>query len=382
MKKIILLITAAIMPLHVSSLVRPTFPAPVYVDLSGEETPRYDDYSMFDIYQTPFASEVSRFRDNLDAIDTPFSESVLQILSLLEVDEGSNFSEAIYRAMDLVFLAIVDNSKEQIEQLAELSELLKIKKPGVDIFNVTSRDLYPLELARYFKRFSLIKTLKSFGANKTTGSLHDKVKTLDNLKPIHFLVRTGQFEEATNLIREGEDFSGKSIDGTATSLLNYALNFVDYKADECLEFIQEIIDRGYSINENDYDTSIWVDIFYQPWGIKKMDEVVKLFLINGANPNTPIMKTISVYYPLTLAIQIHNVKAVEVLLRARANPNLSAKIATNVGLSRSKPIPYTALSYSEYITKTQRSLSATMFQNQLRIRELLIEYGALRTNEL
>ncbi len=390
MKKRLLLITAAIIPLSIYSanrtLVCPTFKAPVYVNLSGEESSRYDDSSKFDTYQTPFFNEVSKFRDNLnlDEMDSQFAESIYNILDLLAADENSNFTEAFHRAMDLVFLAIVDNSKEQVEQLAKLNELFCLKKPGISIFNSDPRDLYPLEWARYFKRFSLIRVLKNCGANKTTGVFSDKVKKYDNLKPVHFLALTGQFEEATKFVRDGEDFTGFPFDesgscvGGMKSLLDYTLNFVDYKTDECLEFIQEIINRGYNINNVMYDKSIWVDIFYQPWNIKKIDEVIQFFIANGANPNCPIKSGSSLDFPLTLAIQKNDVKAVEKLLRGSADPN-AASIRQGRGNCK---ITETPLSYSENRTRDGRSIGALESQSQAAIRKLLIEYGGVRTNQL
>lgn len=127
-----------------------------------------------------------------------------------------------------------------------------------------------------------------------------------------------------------------------------------YNTSIILEIVQEIINRGYRVND------IWSHYL-----IYQMDQVLTLFIRNGANPNYIFkMNNESNYFstPLFMAINSNSLSAVKVLLAAGADVNLKAN-------SNGYPISQPSL---EFKTPLTHAIELGMTD----IVELLVEHGA------
>lgn len=358
--------------------------------MSNEVQAAPDDskYDKYDVILTPFDRKVEEVEDYFKSErkeKTAFDTNISIILNLLyDKNPGSRarrFTEALHHIGNLLYMAIVNDSAEEISLLAKINVLIKLKKPKLDIFQLEineSINMHPLEWARFLRRPIAEKTLKSFGAISGGHRYVEKKHDLEKLKPVHFAVVTGQFKEATELVRQGEDFyvfpfdySGTCVGGMK-NLIEYALDFVDYAPDACLEFLQEIITCGYDINDSRWSYYIWKSLFYRTSNLYNVDKVIKLFLENGADPNR-----VSFMYcgyratPLYFAIQNYDAKAVRTLLRAHADPNIPSVEAGNMYA----PL-YTALAYAcEGIISPLAEGDAEVRSRLQEIRRLLKEYG-------
>ena len=361
----------------------------------GQDALDKSKYDKYDIIRTPFdrkVEEVEAYFKSERKEKTAFDTNISIILDLLyDKNPGnrySRFSEALHRTCNLLYISIVNDSAEEIRLLTKINELIKFKNPKLDIFCFEineSINMHPLEWARFLRRSIAEKTLKSFGAIAGGYRYIEKKQDLEKLKPVHFAVVTGQFKEALDLVRQGEDFSGFPFDfsgpiikgyfkgtcvGGMKNLLEYALDFVDYTPDSCLEFLQEIITRGYDINNSTWSYYIWKSLFGRTSNLYNVDKVIKLFLENGADPNLLSFHGCYCATPLYFAIQYYDVKAVRTLLRAYADPNIPSSCGQNMYAPA-----YTALAYAcEGIISPVAEYDAETRAKLQEIRRLLKEY--------
>ena len=125
--------------------------------------------------------------------------------------------------------------------------------------------------------------------------------------------------------------------------------------DMILEFLQELINRGYDINSSVNQGQIignnivqyksaWVSAICSPFYFV---ELLELLMKNGANPNQPIHGGCR-WTPLHIAIQANNLSAVKFLLDAGADLTKKAGPSVPGRRSTTNP-PQTALSYAKLL---------------------------------
>ena len=193
------------------------------------------------------------------------------------------------------------------------------------------------------------------------------------LKLLHCALLFGDIQSALLLVKKGAVFSDKPREWSM-DVFQYVLNDINPTGiiEIVLEFIQELINRGYDINSNIYSNTIhpnqtimqnasaWVSAIKSPFYSTK---VLELFMKNGANPNQLFLSGFTRWTPLFLAIENNNVDAAKFLLGAGADVNQKVIRVCCVGSQTSQQTP---LFYAR---------SLTHFNNQEMI-DFLIKHGA------
>lgn len=121
-----------------------------------------------------------------------------------------------------------------------------------------------------------------------------------------------------------------------------------------LELIQELISHGYSVN------NIWHDKEIQRWLYAK-EEILELFVKNGANPHYRIGIQPNCTYPIFKAIEAGNVKAVKILLENGAFVN---EVVDSVNSAQG------------YSCRNKTPLGYAIILGKSDMVALLLEYGA------
>lgn len=259
---------------------------------------------------------------------------------------------------NMLYRAILNDSPEEIRQAIQA---------GANVREVIKDNKFPLIWAVLLGRHKAIEAL-----------LENDVKKLDVPYPYHadcarfnYLEQAlllGDIKSALILVKMGADFSEVNVCGM--DVLQYTIGKIDPMGIEeiILEFIQELINRGYNINSNAYSDAVitqrasaWVSAINSPFcSIKGLE----LFMKNGANPNQIIYQNpygLS-WTPLLLAIQKNDLNVVRFLLGAGADINQKA-VPVQTHRSRTPADYQTPLGYA-------RSL------NNQEIINLLIKHGA------
>ncbi len=160
---------------------------------------------------------------------------------------------------------------------------------------------------------------------------------------VKYAIKVGDFESALTIVKSGMDISDIIQD-----CVQLCTSSTNTDSDTILEFIQELINRGYKVN----DAWNLPPNLYQAFESK----ILKLLLKNGANPNQVIVGNRYGNAPLLIATHLAAHQAIEILLDAGANVNQAAKVR----------------SYREPVT----SLFVAIAQNNIEVAKLFLDKGA------
>lgn len=244
-------------------------------------------------------------------------------------------------AQEMLRKAILDNSTEGIKE-AVLA--------GADV-NFNKNGETPLLLAVILKHSDMVDILLGYGAIANESLVENAIKQIDfktailltkkgklNINAFYFgstllghALQRYRAEEAHLLVQSGANFS-RCFDESKSSLLkndamNYAIEIeaINNRSNTALALIQELINHGYNIHDNNYNSCIWKLAI-----MKRSQKSLNLFIKNGANPNQSIdisksCRINGAYVtPLFIAITYGNAETVELLLKAGANINQKA----------------------------------------------------------
>jgi len=228
------------------------------------------------------------------------------------------------QAQELLHKAILNDSAEDVREALQFGANVNKGKDGKAA----------LLWAVLLKRSRAVDALLSCGANVNI--------TYSGSSLVLHAVKLGDFPSATLLVKKGADFSGNiGCENVMTTAMR----------DHALEFIQELINHGWDIHNNTDGyagsnsrnariTNIW-------WEICKNrgcnNELLKLFLRNGANPNQIVYNSGFIgasWTPLLLAIQ--SKEAIKILLDAGADIHQMASPFW-LGLAQHTPISFAVM---------------------------------------
>jgi ankyrin repeat protein len=222
-------------------------------------------------------------------------------------------------AFSILMKAIVSDSTEAIKS-AITPVLLEGKNNNA-----------PILWAALLKKSNAVKALLECGATADASILQ-------------YSVKAGDFKTALLLVRSGIDISQVMQD-----CMFEAYRYTNATPELALEFIEELIARGYNIND------IWKVFSYGLHEFEKdpQHRVLKLFIKKGANPNHDLGTIVGFTYnlgktPLLLFLTRFNrtlcdKKAIEILLNAGANVNQKAYVNPTGGFDHEtnfKPLAY------------------------------------------
>lgn len=264
--------------------------------------------------------------NNLDQAKAQLHQAILNN-SATEVQQvitsGSTQGRGNETAEWFLIKAILNGNLAEIEQAAK--QLINEGKNGNS----------PILWAALLKKPNAVKVLLDCGAKLDANFVKYAIKVKD-------------LNTALILIRGGVDISDIMQECVGLCLLHYRtldINIV-------IEFVQELIERGYDVNNALSYANIYHDSCY---GGKLLEFLIQ----NGANPNHVIEKMhLKGATPLVLAIDMKAKKAINILLNAGADINKKAKNRSN---------------YSEPVTPLYM---ATNLNPDSNIIELLLEHGA------
>lgn len=228
-------------------------------------------------------------------------------------------------SLDLYY-AILNDSPENIK---------KILQSGIDvnevIHDISSRK-EPLVWAVLLARHKAVDILLEYGAKTNVhtgitplsiinGDRHPQATSYDL---VQYSLSIGDLKSALSLIKHSPQYKDiskyhHSMSPKPGTLIQLALKFYKQTPELCLEFIQELIDRGYDIHNLDPEINIWSLVISNKNGKDIMDNsLIEFIMKNGANPNQFISAKGS---PLEMAIAGNYKKAVELLIEHGAEVN-------------------------------------------------------------
>ena len=179
---------------------------------------------------------------------------------------------------------------------------------GVDI-----NDQNALFQAVQLKKYEAAKALIQQEAN-LKGTLIEAMKYPD-------------FKIAMLLLKNGANFDEymPTPHPRAISIIERALQCHSANEAWVLEFLQEVINKGYDINSDSYSRNLWYPAFQHTYGNPK---IIEFLIRNHANVNQTINTNSFVsntsWTPLFLAIFCNNLESVKALITAGANVNQQA----------------------------------------------------------
>ena len=239
-------------------------------------------------------------------------------MSSLFISNHININAAEQSNYDWLHSAILKNSIKEVRQALQ---------QGVNI-NQGKSGKSPLLWAVILKRSTIVRELINHGANINITYLSHPL--------VHHALKNGDVKSALYLVKKGASFLGY-VDEIQRNVMDYA--FVHFKSpprDEddkflskaiLLEFIQELVNHGYPINNSHYSSNIWFAAIKRLGG--GSGEVLKIFLKNQADPNQIIDTNSSVrgtfWTPLLRAVEYYDKEAIKILLDAGADINKQAK---------------------------------------------------------
>lgn len=223
------------------------------------------------------------------------------------------------RLQDRLYRGVMNNSEQEIRtSVAE----------GADIVNRLGREV-PLVTAIQLARPIAVKTLLALGANAKV----DAHKANSFLNPnykfgslIDISLGIGDIESALALLRHGlidneiRRQTEREQAGKLNVMITAVLNNLDQVPEICLEFMQELINRGYNINNPIGEGNIWSISLRSE--IQNIQPLLDLLARNNINipeyiypqPNQPTT-------PLLFAIERDNVQTVKFLCARGVNVN-------------------------------------------------------------
>ena len=203
--------------------------------------------------------------------------------------------------------AIMNDSPNDVRQALEWGA---DKEHGKD-------NLSPLLWAVLAKKSNAVEELLKHNVHT------DTIYTGDNL--VHHAMNREDIKSAILLVKAGADFSENATftPGYYTLMERVLMLFSSNPAtrNNCLEFLQELINRGYDLNSANYR----MNALYKCLSCVPEKILLEFFIRNGVNTNQLI--TIDQgrsWTPLFKAIDINNVTVVKILLDAGADVNQKA----------------------------------------------------------
>jgi ankyrin repeat protein len=194
--------------------------------------------------------------------------------------------------------------------------------------NIISGGLYPLGLAVFLTKAKATQALLECGARSDVMGRDCTFKGIRLEKPLSYALSMKDIKTALILLKHDKNTPISRIvpngsDGFECVIMNGDPTEIK---DLILEFLQELIDRGYDINSNVGMGSIINNEIVQyksvwPMAIKSPHyfvELLELFMKNGANPNQEIL---FIGTPLHCAVFANNLSAVKFLINVGADLN-------------------------------------------------------------
>ncbi|HDZ26985.1 hypothetical protein LCGC14_1027860 [marine sediment metagenome] len=227
-----------------------------------------------------------------------------------------------YQAFMLNSLVITEHpaSPEEMLHKAILNdspeEIIEALNGGANI-NQGKDGKPPILLAVLLKKSNAIESLVQCGANVDV--------SYAGYSLVLHAVRLYDIRSALVLVKTGSKFSGY-IDDIKRNVMDYVVGGGSGGNDPLyLEFIQELINRGYNIHSSHWNTNIFYCLLRKGGG---STEVIKLFLNNDVDPNqiidTSQLITGSSWTPLMLAVSSGDKETIEILISAGADLNSQA----------------------------------------------------------
>lgn len=267
---------------------------------------------------------------------------------------------------NMLYRAILNDSyegvKSAIQAGAEVSQ-----KIGPHTTN-TNNTKEPVVWAVMFAHSAALKALLECGARGDKGRIYSPFRGHESLTPISAALMLGDIKSALILLKHSNENASKILINGCDPFEYVARIDPSQVKDLILEFLQELINRGYDINsscahsgcgisggEISHYKSAWASVLASPFCSV---EVLGLLVKNGANPNQQINGG---YTPLHMAIQNNNIKAVKFLLNAGVDLSKKANVAQGRGTIKANPL--TPLDYA-------RSLAQKNVENRV-IREII-----------
>jgi hypothetical protein len=246
-----------------------------------------------------------------------------------------------------LYRAILNDSEKEVKEAikAGADHSMSNLKGGLGILHPSFRPA--LVVAVELAKSNAVKALIDCGARFDSTYLSPNQDLLHGvLEYIEYAVNLGDMKTALIILQNThweDSYSLKNGVGQNTKMLINALgkcfDFFEETPELCLQFIQEIINRGYDVNSsygqyNEYqgrqmNPNLWCMILVGRPSFEGIERVINLLIKNGANPNQLMLEGTS----LMLAIHHFNVKAVECLLNAGADANQLVNYANRTQLT-------------------------------------------------
>ena len=276
---------------------------------------------------------------------------------------------------NMLYRAILNDSADDVKHE---------KDAGADPkdINVTGKGLYPLGLAVFLTKSEAVRALLECGATSDRMSKFAKFNGIQSKFPLEYALSMGDIKTALALLKHTKDKKISHISIQNQDLFQYLIENINPSGikDLVLEFMQELIDRGYDINASHYNArtinleitqykSAWASAIYSQFYFV---EVLELLMKNGANPSQRIQGDSQFWTPLHVAINNNRLSAVRFLLDAGADLTKKALVPGRHRTVNSQ----TPLSYAKASLLTGSYSKALMGAENQEVINLLIKRGA------
>lgn len=260
---------------------------------------------------------------------------------------------AVPSLQNIMYRAILNDSPAEIRYAL---------KAGLSIEEAIRDKKSPLLWAISLSRRNAVRVLIECGARidvkyLATSQINAYARAVDAqcyrlVTPLEHALLLNDIETALILLKNGAD--SKKVVLCGSDVFTYVVKSIDPHGIEAtvLEFLQELVNKGYDINSPWFEThlvnneitqhaSAWASALQSPYFLT---EVLEMLMKNGANPNQLIHEQGGTNMtPLLIAIRNNNVKAVRCLLALGADINQQTVWATYPN----NRTTYTPLSYAQ-----------------------------------